>query len=121
MMLYQELSNKLIGVFFEVHKLLGPGLLEKNYHNGLYIRLKEYGFNVKSGYYLPVFMGEHLVGEYYADLLVENKIIIEVKAVQNFNNNHRAQIINYLRIARCRLGFLVNFYTASCTFERLVL
>ena len=120
-MLYKELSNKLIGVFFEVHSLIGPGLLEKNYHNGLYIKLKEHGFDVKYKNYLPVFMDKHRIGEYYPDIMLENKIIIEVKAVKKFDNNHRAQLINYLHISGCRLGFLVNFYPSSCIFERLVL
>ena len=120
-MLYQELSKKIIGAFFEIHNALGPGLLEKNYHNSLFLKLKKYGFNVKYQYPLNVYFEGDQVGEYYADLLVENKIIIEVKAVTGFTNEHRAQILNYLHISKCRLGFLVNFYPTRCTFERLVL
>ena len=120
-MLHRELSEKIIKAFFEVHNGLGPGLLEKNYHNALFLKLTKNGINVKYQYPLNVYFEGEQVGEYYADLLVENKVIVEVKAVKGFTNEHRAQILNYLRISRCRLGFLVNFHPSRCMFERLVL
>ena len=120
-MLYTNLSESLIRSFFEVHKALGPGLLENSYHNALFLNLRKKGFNTKYQFPLPVFYENDQVGDYFADLLLENKIIIEIKSVETFSKAHIAQLINYLRISKCRVGFLVNFQHSSCKFKRLVL
>ena len=116
-MLYPELSNTLIGSFYEVHKAIGPGLLEASYHNALFLNLCKKGVNVKYQFPLPVFYEGDQVGEYFADLLVDSKIIIEVKSVKAFSRAHVSQVINYLHISKCRLGLLVNFSNPSVEFN----
>ena len=119
-MLYQELSKKIISAFFQVSKELGPGLLELPYHNALYLCLEKMGLRVRYHYPLPVYFEGEQVGDYFADLLIEDKIIIEVKAVQGLSNAHMAQLFNYLRISKCKVGFLVNFHYSRCEFRRAV-
>ena len=120
-MVYHELSCLIVDSFYEVHREIGPGLLEVPYHNALYLSLRKKGLNVKYEFPLPVFFKEDQVGEYFADLLVNGKIVIEVKSVSAFNSDHISQILNYLHISKCRLGFLVNFQNSSLRFKRLVL
>ena len=120
-MLYTNLSESLISSFYYVHNALGQGLLELPYHNALFIHLRKKGFNVKYNFPLPVFFECEQVGDYYADLLLENKIIVEIKSVETFSKAHISQVLNYLRISKCRIGFLVNFQHNSCKFRRLVL
>ena len=120
-MLYTNLSESLISSFYYVHKALGQGLLEAPYHNALFIYLRKMGFNVKYNYPLPVFFEGEQVGDYYEDLLLENKIFIEIKSVEAFSKVHISQVLNYLRISKCKVGFLVNFQHFSCKFKRLVL
>ena len=119
-MLYPELSKMLVDGFIKVHKELGPGLLESCYHNALYFELEEMGLEV--GYNAPfnVFYRGQQVGEYFADLLVNKEVIIEVKAVTALSTAHEAQLINYLRISGCRLGFLVNFRGQRAVWKRFV-
>ena len=103
-----------------VHNVLGPGLLEQCYHNALFYELKALGVSV--GYNAPFtvkYRGE-VVGEYLADLLVEDKVIIELKSVRRLAPEHTAQLINYLHISGCRLGLLVNFQGSSLEWKRLV-
>ena len=120
-MLYTNLSESLISSFYYVHKVLGQGLLEAPYHNTLYIHLRKKGFDVKYNFPLPVFFEGEQVGDYYADVLLENKIVIEIKSVEAFSKAHVSQVLNYLHISKCRVGFLVNFQHCSCKFKRLVL
>ena len=120
-MVYHELSCLIVDSFYEVHREIGPGLLEVPYHNALYLNLCRKAVNVKYEFPLPVFYKGDQVGEYFADLLINNKIIIEVKSVSSFNSNHISQVFNYLYISKCKLGFLVNFQNPSLKFKRLVL
>ncbi len=119
-MVHEELSYKIIGCCMAVHSSLGAGLLEQCYHNALFYELKAAGFNV--GYNAPftVKYREEVVGEYFADLVVEGKVIIELKSVKRLGDEHTAQVINYLRISGCRLGLLVNFQGSSLEWKRLV-
>ena len=120
-MVYHELSCLIADSFYEVHRNVGPGLLEVPYHNALYLDLCKKGLDVKYEFPLPVFFKEDQVGEYYADLIVNGKIVIEVKSVSVFSNDHVAQVLNYLHISKCKLGYLVNFRNVSLKFQRLVL
>ena len=120
-MLYPELSNSLIGAFYEVYMELGPGLPEAPYHNALFMNLQKKGFDVQYQLPLPVFYKGEKVGEYFADLLLENQIIVEIKSVECFCKSHIAQTLNYLRLSKCRIGFLVNFKHHRMQFKRLVL
>ena len=120
-MVYHELSCLIVDSFYEVHREIGPGLLEVPYHNVLYLSLCSKGVNVKYEFPLPVFFKGDQVGEYFADLLIDGKIIVEVKSVMSFNSTHISQVLNYLYISKCELGFLVNFQNPSLKFKRLVL
>ncbi len=120
MLVYEELSNKVVNGFIKVHNELGMGLLESCYHNALYFELKEQGLGV--GYNAPfnVFYNGQQVGEFYADLAVEGKIIIEIKAVKALSSAHEAQLLNYLHISKCRVGYLVNFQGERAVWKRFV-
>jgi len=120
-MIYKELAYKVVGCCLNVHSELGPGLLEQCYHNALYYELKSEGFS--SGYNVPynVFYKGEQVGEYFADLVVENKIVIELKSVKILSEVHVAQLLNYLHISKCRLGLLVNFQGRYLEWRRMVI
>ena len=120
MLMYPELTNKIIEAFFEVKGKIGPGLLEKCYHNALYLALQNRVSVVSNRPYNVYFNGK-IVGEYFVDLVVEDKIIIEVKSVTKLSDNHVIQILNYLNISKCKLGFLVNFQNKRLEFSRFVL
>ena len=120
MLLYEDLSSKIIQGFYTVHHALGSGLLEGPYHKALYLCLRNMGLSVRSQVpFIVMFQGE-VVGEYLADIVVEDRIIVEVKSVQSLNNVMQAQVINYLKISGLRLGFLVNFQGINVQFKRFV-
>jgi len=105
-----ELATKVIGVCIEVHKLLGPGLLESAYHEVLFHKLKKAGFNVVKENPMPLIVDEvKLEVGYRIDLLVENRLVIEVKAVEGINEIHLAQTLTYLKLGNYKLSLLVNF------------
>ncbi len=105
-----ELANKIIGLAIEVHKALGPGLLESAYKECLFYKIKQAGFSVEKEKPMPlVFENVKLDCGYRIDLLVENKLVIEIKSVIALNNIHLAQILTYLRLGNFKLGLLINF------------
>ncbi|MEX2380056.1 MAG: GxxExxY protein [Vicingaceae bacterium] len=105
-----EISHKIIGAAIEVHKELGPGLLESSYETCLAYELKQLGFNVKTQIALPVvYKDVKLNAGYRIDILVENKVIIEVKAVDMLADIHTAQLLTYLKLKELKLGLLINF------------
>lgn len=105
-----ELANKIIGLAIEVHKALGPGLLESAYKECLFYKIKQAGFSVEKEKPMPlVFENVKLDCGYRIDLLVENKLVIEIKAVNALNNIHLAQTLTYLRLGNFKLGLLINF------------
>jgi len=105
-----DLSNIVIGEAIYVHKTLGPGLLESVYESCLYHRLLKVDLNVKREQPIPVVFEEvKMECGYRADLIVENKLIIEVKAVEALNDIHKAQVLTYLRLTNIKLGLLMNF------------
>ncbi len=108
----KKLSFRVRGAIFEVHKLLGPGLLEHVYHSALYYELKQRNIEVKSKVSVPVvYKGVQIQDAYQLDLLVEDKIIIELKSVESLSKAHYKQLQNYLRLTGIPLGYLVNFNT----------
>ncbi len=115
-----ELSNKIVVAFFRVHNELGPGLLESCYHNALYIEMKATGLNIVNNAQLNVHYRGEVVGEFFSDLVVNNSIIIEIKSVQALSSAHEAQLINYLRISKLKVGYLVNFQGSRVIFKRFV-
>jgi len=105
-----EISEKIIGCAIEVHKSLGPGLLESAYLECLFYELQRLGLSVEKQKSLPLVYKEvKLDAGYRLDLIVEGKVIIEVKSIESLDDIHTAQILTYLRLSDCRLGLLMNF------------
>ena len=108
-----ELSKKIIGCALEVHKQLGPGLLESAYRECLYYELIQAGFNVRQEVPMPVVYKEvKLDHGYRMDLLVEERVVIEIKTVDAFIDVHTAQVLTYLKLGKYKLGLLMNFNVA---------
>ena len=105
-----ELSNKIIGLAIKVHRALGPGLLESSYQECLCYELAVAGFLVEREKALPLIYEEvKLDIGYRIDILVDNKIIIEIKAVESITDVHIAQVLSYLKLSNNRIGLLINF------------
>ncbi len=116
-----DLTYQINGAIFEVSRTLGAGFIEKVYENALMIELRKRGLEAESQAPIKVFYKEEAVGEYFADILVEDKIIIELKAVENISKLHEAQILNYLKATGIQLGLLVNFKHPKAEIKRMVL
>ncbi len=114
------MSEEIIGAAFEVSNVLGAGFLEKVYENALNVELNLRGLKTLPQAPLKVFYKEELVGDYIADILVENEIIIEVKAVKDIDTVHFAQCLNYLRITGLKLCLLLNFSKPRVEIKRIV-
>ncbi len=117
-MLYEELTGKILETCFEVSNELGAGFLENVYQNALLIALRQKGLSVKPQFPFAVVFRNETVGNYIADFLVENKVIVEVKAVAALTSEHQAQIINYLKASGIEVGLLVNFGTSHIQYKR---
>ena len=107
--LYQELTDKIIQAFFKVYNTLGFGFLEKVYENALKIELEALRFFIERQKPISVYYSGNLVGEYFADLIVNGKIIIELKAAECLMKEHELQLINYLKATDIEIGLLLNF------------
>lgn len=117
------LTEQILKAAFKVHSELGPGLLESAYEECLYYELKQAGFIVDKQKALPLIYYEvKLDAGYRIDLLVENAIVIEVKAVEVLNDVHTAQVLTYLKLSGCKIGLLLNFNVASLKYgiKRLI-
>ncbi len=119
--LYKDLSYQIIGLAMEVHRKLGYGFLEKVYENSLMILFRKEGIRSEQQYPIKVYFEREVVGNYVADILIEDKIIIELKCVEKINNIHKAQALNYLKATRMRLAIILNFAKDKLQYERLVL
>ncbi len=118
--LHQELTGEIIESAMKVHNALGCGLLEKVYENALAWDLELKKKKVALQQAFTVRYREKEVGLYYADVVVEDRVIIEVKSADGIDDVHRAQILNYLRISGLRVGLLINFAKPKLQFERFV-
>ena len=116
-----ELTYLINGAIFEVSRILGPGFLEKVYENALLMELKARGIKAAAQYPIKVRYKDQIVGEYFADLLVEDKVIIELKTVDKIEKIHEAQLLNYLKATGIKVGLLVNFKSTKAEIKRLVL
>jgi GxxExxY protein len=119
-----EISKIILDCAFKVHTVLGQGLLESTYKECLFYELTKAGLRVEKEKALPLIYEEvKLECGYRIDLLVENKVVIELKSVEMFNDVHIAQTLTYMRLSGCRLGLLLNFYTKSLKdgIKRLIL
>jgi GxxExxY protein len=119
-LIYREITGNIIGAAFEVYTLLGYGFLEKVYENALIKELQIRELNFKAQYPIKVkYKGEE-VGEYFADIFVEDKVIVELKTGEAFNPLHEAQLLNYLKATESKLGLLINFGPKKCEYKRFV-
>ena len=107
--LHQDLTEKIIKAYYNVYNELGYGFLEKVYENALMIELKSMGLNCEKQKPISVSFKGYTVGDYYADIIVENKVIIELKAVEGLIEEHEAQLLNYLKATEIEVGLLLNF------------
>ena len=105
----------------EVYNELGYGFLEKVYENALMVLFRQGGIEAQQQKMIPVFFRNEKVGDYYADILVEGKIVIEIKSVSHIADAHRAQVLNYLKGTSLKLGIILNFAKSDLIFERFVL
>ena len=106
---HKELTDGILKTFYEVYNELGYGFLEKVYQNSMYIEMKNKGYQVEAQNKIKVYYKGTEVGEYYADLMVENLVILELKAVDYIVKDFENQILNYLRSTDCEVGLLLNF------------
>jgi GxxExxY protein len=105
-----ELSNRIIGLAIEIHQSLGPGLLESAYKECLYFRLNKEGFLVEKEKSMPlIYEDVKLDCGYRIDILVDNKVVIEIKSVDSINEVHFAQTLTYMKLGNYKLGLLINF------------
>jgi GxxExxY protein len=107
--LHSELTSAVINAFYSVHSELGFGFLEKVYENALAIALRERGFHVVQQAPIPVWFHRQKVGEYYADIIVDEKVILELKAAESLVPEHEKQLLNYLKATEIQVGLLLNF------------
>ncbi len=108
-LLHEDLTDKIISAFYKVYNTLGSGFLEKIYENALYFELFEMGLVVEQQKQINVYYTVHPVGNYFADLIVDSLVIVEVKAAETVNPAHEAQLNNYLKATEIEVGMLLNF------------
>ncbi len=117
---FKDLAYKIIGIAMKVHNQLGHGFLEKVYENAMMVLFRKEGIRALQQAALTVrFLGE-VVGDYYADILIDDKIIVELKSVDKITGVHRAQAINYLKATGLELAIILNFNKEKLEYERLV-
>lgn len=114
------LTEKIIGYCFKIHTELGPGFVEKIYHNSLVLVLKREGVNFETEKEFDVFFDSKKVGRFRCDLLIEGKLIIELKSVEGYMPKiFTSQLLSYLKAAKIKTGLLINFGNKSCDVKRL--
>jgi len=119
-----ELTSKILKCAYTVHTALGPGLLENAYEECFFYELKQAGLQVEKQKALPlVYKKVKLDAGYRIDLLVENRVVIELKSVEALNDVHTAQVLTYLKLSKCKIGLLINFNVKSLKngIKRLIL
>ncbi len=116
---YKDICDSIIGIAIAVQKELGTGFLEKVYENSLVIAFQEAGIKVEQQKSIEVQFRNQIVGEYFADLLIDDKIILELKALEEIHPVHKAQLINYLKATGYKIGYVINFGKSPLEFKRL--
>ena len=106
---HADLTEQVIGAYFEVYNTLGHGFLEKVYENAMLIALESRGLRVAQQWPINVVFGGRVVGQYFADLFVEGIVIVEIKAADQIGDHHKAQLLNYLKASDKEIGLLFNF------------
>ncbi len=115
---YEDITHKIIGAAYQVFKQLGFGFLESVYHNAMLIELAKYDLKVESEKPLDVFYDDQVVGDFNADLFVDNIVVVELKSVQSLTKGHEVQLVNYLNCLRKEIGLLINFGPSGVEVKR---
>lgn len=108
-MLHKELTSEILKAFYDVYNELGYGFLERVYQNALFFELQSRGFNVEAQKRISVYYKEIMVGDYIADIVVNETVILELKACECMTEEFEYQLINYLKSTRCEVGLVLNF------------
>ncbi len=108
-LLHKEITEKIIKAYYKVYNTLGYGFLEKVYENAMAIELRKMGLEVKCQYPITVYYESEIVGEYFADVIANDIVVIELKASKSLLEEHECQLINYLKATKIELGLLLNF------------
>ena len=116
-----DITYKIRAAIFEVNRVLGAGFMEKVYENSLVIEFRNMGMNAEAQVPIKINYKGELVGEYFADIVVEDKVILELKAVESLQKIHEAQLLNYLRATKYKVGLLVNFTHPKAEIKRFVI
>ena len=114
-----ELTEIIIGCCYEVYNSLGYGFLEKVYENALCVELKQKKIKVEQQKKLTVFYKEEIVGEYIADLIVDDRVVVELKTIEKLAQIHRSQVLNYIKATNKKLGLLINFSPVTVEVKRI--
>ena len=120
-LVFKELSDRVLGAVFKVHNRLGPGLLESAYEGACAIEFRHCGLKVERQVVYPLYYEGELAGAYVADMVVDNKLILELKSVKTLTPVMEAQLLNYLRLSGLPVGYLVNFRNERVEWNRRVL
>ena len=116
-----DLTYQINGAVYEVNKELGQGFLEKVYENSLLLELHIRGLKAESQVPIKVIYKDQIVGDYFADIVVENQVLVELKAVESLKKIHEAQLLNYLKATGFKIGLLVNFTHPKAEIKRFIL
>ena len=116
-----DVTYQINGAVFEVNRILGSGFLEKVYENALIVELRKRGLLAEAQVPIKVEYKGEIVGDYFADLIVNEEVIIELKTVSHLENIHEAQLLNYLKATSMKVGLLVNFRGTKAEIKRMVL
>lgn len=117
---YERVTRHIIGAAMDVHNELGNGFLEKVYENALVIELRQRGLKIERQKPITVYYKTEVVGEYQADLIVEEAVLVELKCVEKMIGAHYSQLANYLKATGIKVGLLINFGASSLEWKRMV-
>ncbi len=120
-LIYKDLSYRIVGLAMKVHGELGSGFLEKVYENAMMALFRKEGIEAEQQKPIDVIFENEIVGSYFADILIENKVIVELKTVENITDIHKAQVLNYLKATGLKLAIILNFHSQSLEYKRIVL
>jgi GxxExxY protein len=118
---YKDITSKILNASFEVHNILGCGFLEKLYERPLIYELKQRDLKVESQKRIEVAYKTIVAGDYIADIVVDDKVIVELKAVESITKIHETQLLNYLKASKYRVGLILNFAKTKLEYKRLVM
>jgi GxxExxY protein len=118
---YSELSYQIMGAIFEVHKKLGPGFLESVYQKALIEELSGRGMDVETEKVIDLTYKNKKIGTHRLDLVMDDKVVVELKTAESFSIHHKAQVTSYLKASGYKLGILVNFSKAKVEYRRVVI